>query len=148
MMRWALIAIFTTGILSAQDVELPAGKGREVLERMCTTCHGLEQVTQIRNPKEQWANLVDDMVSRGAQGSDDDIKTLVSYLSRNFGQAVDVNSATVKDLVAGLSFTKAEAEAVVQYRTDNGKFKAFEDLAKVPGIRADVLDEQKKNIRF
>ena len=147
-MRWALLAIFTTGILSAQETELPAGKGKGVLERMCTACHGLTQVTEIRNPKKLWANLVDEMVSRGAEGTDDEVNTLVSYLSRNFGQAVDVNAATAKDLANGLSFTTVEAEAIVKYRTDNGKFKTIEDLAKVPGIRPDVIDEQKKNIRF
>ncbi len=148
MMRWILLAIFTVSILSAQDDELPAGKGKEVLQRMCTVCHGLQQVTELRQAKKLWANLVDDMVSRGATGTDDEINILVSYLSSNFGQPIDVNSGTAKDLIDGLSFTAAEAAAVVKYRTDNGKFKSIEDLAKVPGIRPEVLDEQKKNIRF
>jgi competence ComEA-like helix-hairpin-helix protein len=152
MTRWIILSIFlsifTVSILSAQDDDLPAGKGKDVLQRMCTTCHGLTQVTEIRSTKKLWENVVEDMVSRGAEASDDEVKTVVSYLSRNFGQPIDVNSATAKDLQDGLSFNAAEAEAVVKYRTDNGKFKTFEDLAKVPGIRADVLEEQKKNIRF
>lgn len=148
MMRLVLLAAFAAGILCAQDDELPAGKGKEILQRMCSVCHGIQQVTDIRQPKKLWANLVDDMVSRGATGSDDEITAVVSYLSRNFGQPVDVNAGTNKDLIDGLSFTPAEAAAIVKYRTDNGKFKSVEDLAKVPGIRPEVLDEQKKNFRF
>jgi DNA uptake protein ComE-like DNA-binding protein len=37
---------------------------------------------------------------------------------------------------------------VVQYRTDKGAIKSFEELAKVPGLRAEVLAEQKKNIVY
>jgi competence ComEA-like helix-hairpin-helix protein len=152
MKRWVLLLIAAAGmspmVRSAQDDGLPAGKGKDVLQRMCTMCHGIDQVTSNRYPKKQWANLVDDMVSRGAQGSDADIETLVSYLSSNFGQKVEINAATAKDLEANLSFTAAEADAVVKYRTEKGKFQTFDDLAKVPGIRPAILDEQKKNIVF
>jgi competence ComEA-like helix-hairpin-helix protein len=149
MMRWVLLVIFTVSILiAAQDDGLPAGKGKDVLVRMCTTCHGVDQVTANRYSRKLWANVVDDMVSRGAEGSDQDIEAVVSYLSRNFGQKVEINAATAKELQTGLSLTAAEAEAVVKYRTDSGKFKTFEELSKVPGIRAAVLEEQQKNIVF
>ena len=54
---------------------LPDGPGRAVVERMCTTCHGLNVVTGQRMTKQHWADQVDDMVSRGAVGSDADIRT-------------------------------------------------------------------------
>ena len=34
----------------------------------------------------QWAGVVNDMVSRGAQGSQQDLDSVVSYLSTHFGQ--------------------------------------------------------------
>jgi competence ComEA-like helix-hairpin-helix protein len=152
MKRWVLFAISMAGLAAAltaaQDDGLPAGKGKDVLQRMCTTCHGLDQVVANRYSKKAWADLVDDMVSRGAEGSGQDIEAVVSYLSRNFGQKVEINAASAKDLQTGLSFTAAEAEAVVKYRNERGNFKMFDDLAKVPGIRADLLEEQKSNIVF
>jgi len=88
------------------------------------------------------------MVSRGAEGSDEDVNLAIAYLARNFGKPVNINTATAKEIETDLSFTAAEAQSVVQYRIDKGAIKSFEDLAKVPGLRAAVLDEQKKNIVY
>ena len=152
MMRWVLFAIsipaVATVALTAGQDNLPDGKGKEVLERMCTNCHGLDQVTANRYAKKFWGSVVDDMVSKGAEGSDDDVNLVISYLSRNFGKPVNINTATAKEIETGLSFTPAESELVVKYRTDKGMFKSFEELQKVSGLRADILDEQKKNIVF
>jgi competence ComEA-like helix-hairpin-helix protein len=153
MMRWVLLPI-TTVFLAAvilcasQGDDLPEGKGKDVLQHMCTNCHGLDQVTSTRYSKKFWGSVVDDMVSRGAEGSDEDINLVISYLSRNFGKPVNINSATAKEIEAGLSFSPAASEAVVKYRTDNGAFKSYEDLQKVPGLNAGLLEEQKKNIVF
>jgi alcohol dehydrogenase (cytochrome c) len=65
---------------------LPDGAGKAVVERMCTACHGLNVVTGQRMTRQGWADQVDDMVSRGAVGTDADIKQVVEYLSRNFGK--------------------------------------------------------------
>jgi competence protein ComEA len=88
------------------------------------------------------------MVSRGAEGSDEDVNLVINYLSRNFGKPVNINTATAKDIETGLSFTPAASEAVVKYRTDNGAFKTFDEVQKVPGLNAVLLEEQKKNIVF
>jgi len=91
---------------------------------------------------------VDDMVSRGAAGSDEDVNSVIGYLSRNFGKPLNINTSTAKEIEAGLSFTAAQSELLVQYRTDKGPFKTYEDLRKVPGLDAGLLEEQKKNILF
>jgi alcohol dehydrogenase (cytochrome c) len=65
---------------------LPEGPGKAVVERMCTSCHGLNVVTGQRMTKQGWADQVDDMVARGAVGSGSDIRQVVDYLSRNFGK--------------------------------------------------------------
>ena len=152
-MRWVPFAIslsFAAAVVltAAQGEDLPPGKGKEVLERMCTNCHGLDQVTANRYAKKFWGSVVDDMVSKGAEGSDEDINAVIGYLSRNFGKPVNINTSSAKDIETGLAFTPAESDLVVKYRTDKGAFKSFEELQKVPGLRADLLDEQKKNIVF
>jgi competence protein ComEA len=152
-MRCLAFAIFTVGfaaiILSAaQDDGLPAGKGKDAFLKMCSNCHGFEQVTSHKYPKKYWANVVDDMISRGADGSDAEQNAVISYLSRSFGKPIDINTSSAKEIVDGLSFSAAEAQLLVGYRTDKGAFKTFEDLLKVPGLNADLLEEQKKNILF
>ncbi len=152
-MRWMLLVISLLGLSSvilgaAQGDDLPDGKGKDVFQRMCSNCHGLDQVTSVKNTKKQWSNVVDDMVSRGAEGSDDDVNAVISYLSRNFGQPVNINTASAKEIQEGLSFTAAQSASIVQYRTDKGTFKTYDDLTKIPGLDAGLLEEQKKNIVF
>ena len=149
-MRWLLliisISIFGAVILSADDV--PEGKGKDTFLRMCSNCHEIERVTGTKNSKKQWTYVVDDMVSRGAEGSDEDVASVIGYLARNFGQPLNINSASAKQIEAGLSFTPAQAETIVKYRTEKGAFKTYEELLKVPGLDAALLEEQKKNIVF
>jgi competence protein ComEA len=151
--RWLLFVISTFSaaavILSAAiSDDLPEGKGKAVFVRMCSDCHGLDQVTASKYPKKQWTYVVDDMVSRGAAGSDEDVNSVIGYLSRNFGKPVNINTSTAKEIETGLSFTAAQSELLVKYRTDKGAIKTYEDLLKVPGLDANLVEEQKKNILF
>jgi competence protein ComEA len=151
--RWVLFVISTFGVAAvilnaANRDDLPEGKGKDIFVRMCSDCHGLDQVTSSKYPKKQWTYVVDDMVSRGAAGSDEDVNSVIGYLSRNFGKPLNINTSTAKEIEAGLSFTAAQSELLVQYRTDKGPFKTYEDLRKVPGLDAGLLEEQKKNILF
>jgi competence protein ComEA len=149
VMRWVPL-VFLTALLviAAQDDGLPEASGKDVVRRMCVNCHGPEQITTEKYTKKRWREVVDDMVSRGAEGSDEDVAAVVSYLSRNFGKPVNINTSTAKDIENGLSFSAAQSEALVRYRSANGPFKTYDDLLKVPGIDAKLLDEQRKNILF
>jgi competence ComEA-like helix-hairpin-helix protein len=153
-MRCGLFVIATFGlaalILSAAHPgdDLPEGKGKDVFVRMCSNCHGLEQVTSTRSSKKQWTYVVDDMVSRGAEGTDEEVNSVIGYLSRNFGKPLNINTATAKEIETVLSFPPEQSELLVRYRTEKGAFKTYEDLLKVPGLDAGLLDEQKKNILF
>jgi alcohol dehydrogenase (cytochrome c) len=82
----ASLAVCLSGVwITHAQTHLPQGPGRAVTERMCTSCHGVEQFTGMRMTKQRWAQTVDDMVARGAQGSDADINQVVQYLTDNFG---------------------------------------------------------------
>lgn len=153
MIRWVLIISSTlvcAAVLfsAAQDQGLPDGKGKETLLKMCVQCHGLEQVTDQKRSKRRWTDIVSDMVSRGAEGSDEDAAAVISYLTRNFGKPVNINTSSAEQIEAGLSFTATESETLVRYRADHGEFKTYDDLVKVPGLNAALLEEQKKNIQF
>lgn len=64
---------------------LPDGKGKAEFERICSNCHTTAMVARLKNTSDGWKSIVDDMVSRGAQGSQDDLDKVVLYLSTNFG---------------------------------------------------------------
>ncbi len=151
-MRWTLPVLsacaFAVLLAAPNQDALPDDKGQDVVLRMCANCHDVERVTEVRNTKRDWANVVDDMVSRGAEGSEADANTVIGYLTRNFGKPVNVNTATAKQIEDGLSFTAAQAEALVRYRTGNAPFKSYDDVLKVPGLDRATLEEEKKNIVF
>lgn len=144
----ALVLCLAPVALLADHEDLPDGEGKETFIKMCANCHALQRVTRTRFPKKFWQSTVDDMVSRGAEGTEEEAEVVISYLTRHFGKAVNINQATAKALQAGLSFIAADAESIVRYRTEKGPFQSFEDLLKVPGLSAKQLDEQKKNILF
>jgi competence protein ComEA len=47
---------------------------------------------------------------------------------------VNVNTATVDQLTTIKGLGPKKAQAIVDYRKDNGAFKSVDDLKKVPGI--------------
>ena len=90
-----LVLIFAAAVAFAQPpktepqksgLALPDGPGKELLEHVCTPCHGLENVVRARMTKERWGTVVDDMVSRGAAASDSEIDQIVNYLAANFSK--------------------------------------------------------------
>ena len=148
--------------VSTSPSALPPGEGKPIVERMCGSCHALKVVTSKRASPEQWAQLVDQMVSRGAEGTDEEIETVVEYLAKNFGldspppaasektspQPVHVNQATAAELSAALGLTADEAGAIVAYREQNGKFKEWRELTKVPGVDASKIEANKERLVF
>src|ERR1700733_4148125 len=79
----ALLSFFVPAIF-AQD--LPAGKGKDLVDQVCGACHGTDLIAAMRSTKEGWGYIVDDMVSRGATGSAEQIATIKEYLAKSFGQ--------------------------------------------------------------
>lgn len=71
-------------IAQGNDVKLPDGDGKAIVQKMCTGCHNLKTVTSKHATKEQWNTIVQQMVSRGADGTDEEIETVINYLAKNF----------------------------------------------------------------
>ena len=128
--------------------ELPQGKGKAQFIQICSQCHGLEMATNQKNTADGWSAVVDDMVSRGAQGTDDDFELVVAYLGAHFGPQVDINKADEKELSTKLGISSADAEAIVHYRGSSGDIKDWNDLEKVPRIDIKKLATEKNRIIF
>ncbi len=56
---------------------------------------------------------------------------------------VNINTANVDELASLSGIGKVKAEAIVAYRTANGKFKTAEDLTKVKGIGDKTVEKIK-----
>jgi competence protein ComEA len=146
-----LISLVVVSLTLAQAQDLPPGKGKDLVENTCGSCHGLDVVVSQHATKDGWASIVDYMVSRGASGTPAEIATIVDYLAKNFpavAAKTNVNKATSMDLQTQLELSAKDADAIVKYRTDHGDFKDWDGLVKVPGIDTAKLAAKKDSIAF
>jgi putative heme-binding domain-containing protein len=72
--------------LSVHAQTLPEGTGRAAFQRICSACHSVNVATSQRMTRAEWSGVVNDMVSRGAQGTSGELESVVNYLSTNFGK--------------------------------------------------------------
>jgi competence protein ComEA len=158
-----ILAIILYVAFAANAAVLPPGKGKAIVQRECSGCHALKVVTSKRANPEQWSTLVNQMVSRGADVADEDIETVVQYLAKNFDETrapaaaaephhrtlpVNVNNATAAQLTRSLGLSPKESAAIVSYRKENGNFKQWNDLTKIPGVEAKKIERLKGRLAF
>jgi competence protein ComEA len=177
-----LVAVFLAvglGSAAAQSsppaAAMPDGAGKPIVQRACSACHALTVVTSKHASQKEWDQVVNQMVSRGADLTDDEIDTVIEYLAKNYGPLdqgtapstdaatapsdtaappatdtapVNVNKASAQELESSLRLEKSEAEALVKYREQNGNFKTWHDVAAVPGISAAKIEGMQKRITF
>lgn len=74
-------------VLTAQD--LPAGKGRETFKTICTSCHDAETTTNLRNTRSGWVEVIANMKTNGADGTEAQFTEILDYLTVNFGKKDD-----------------------------------------------------------
>jgi putative heme-binding domain-containing protein len=74
------------GVLSGRAQTLPEGKGKAQFQRVCSGCHSVSIATGQRMDQAQWTGVVNDMVSRGAQGTQQDFDNIIAYLTANYGK--------------------------------------------------------------
>jgi alcohol dehydrogenase (cytochrome c) len=133
---WGTAVCLSAALAAHAQSALPEGSGKTVVERMCTTCHGVEQFTGLRMTKQHWSQTVEDMVARGAHGSDDDINQVVRYLTENFGTVGGAKAAVMSEPMKQEPASAAESSAY------NGN-KAIQNRRKLggqlPGVSFDRL---------
>ena len=115
--------------------------------RLCNDCHDTNQIVSRRRTRTEWEDIITKMVEQGLDGSAKDLETVFAYLNRNYGK-VFINRASADELVAVLTITQKDADAVVAYRKTAGPFADFEAIRKVPGIDIKKLEDKKDAIAY
>ena len=64
------------------------------------------------------------------------------------GTKINITKATVEELDRLTGIGPVKAKAIVDYRTQNGKFKSIEDIEKVKGIKAGEFSKIKDSIEL
>ena len=58
---------------------------KKILETACTACHDLDLVQDQHLSKDDWQQLVNSMVAKGASVGDKEVPMLVDYLAKTYG---------------------------------------------------------------
>jgi competence protein ComEA len=149
-----LILITAASLAVAADDEeakaLPDSPGKDVTVKACLSCHGTGNIRKKRLTKEGWAEQVADMVDRGAEATEAQQAVVVEYLTQNFGKGskIHINTAPFEELRSVLGLSVDETKAVLAYRNENGNFKSWQDLLKVPGVDAKKIESRKELIEL
>jgi competence ComEA-like helix-hairpin-helix protein len=149
MIRLIVLVLVAVGSAAAQEVILPEGKAKALVESSCGECHGLDQVVSNPMSADKWRATVTKMVKKGATLSPEQIDSVVEYLSVYFTpDKINVNTASSQDLQTGLQLSAANADAIVAYRKANGNFKDLSSLGKVTGVDSNKIEAKKDLIAF
>jgi competence protein ComEA len=77
------------------------------------------------------------------------VTSLLIIHSQVFAQAIDVNQATLEELVENLNGVGAhKAQAIIDYREQYGDFDSMEELLQVKGIGLSTLENNKDRLVF
>ena len=129
--------------------QLPEGKGRDTVVKVCGGCHDASQAAALRMNREGWQDLIANMKSLGAEATDAEFAEVLDYLSTNFPaaasdapQQLNINTATQVELESVAGLLRREATAVRQY-VEKTPCKALTDLKKVPGLDYKKIEDRK-----
>ena len=91
-----LVAVVSRAVLRADTApawtastyaqDLPDGPGKAELKKLCDGCHDLMFTVSTRETEEGWTRIVNDMRSKGADGSDEDFAKVIAYLTEHFAK--------------------------------------------------------------
>jgi competence ComEA-like helix-hairpin-helix protein len=149
-----LFVVFAFATGSAQEPQTPATKSaddvkaEEAFTRNCVKCHPVDRIVGSRRTRPQWEEVMTTMqTARGAVIADEEWEVILGYLVKQHGR-VNVNRATIDDLVEVLGITTESADAIVKYRREHGNFEDFDGFAKVPGLDPGKLEKKRDAISF
>jgi hypothetical protein len=97
------LAFQVAWLVSHAQEALPDGEGKNVVERVCTECHGTDEITSIKRTPDQWRRVVKDMLDRrDPKTSDEEAKQIIEYLIAHFSRPDGVQA---RDDLLGRLFT-------------------------------------------
>ena len=70
---------------TAAAMAFAPGDGQAQTVAACAACHPPAMVTGKRYSADKWAEVVDQMINKGAKVSDADYDVIVAYLTRSYG---------------------------------------------------------------
>ena len=85
----AMLVLGAVGPVLAQAPEdaLPAGPGKDVVVRVCTSCHDASQFSAARHTPDEWDEVVTKMQDAGADMTAEEQAAISAYLAKYLPKA-------------------------------------------------------------
>ena len=137
----ATVASPTTAIEARQAEARPAPPPE--FTKLCVRCHPSDKIVEGRRYRTQWDQVLEQMVARGATGTDQEFDVVFDYLVSEFGR-VEINKAPADEIAQVLHLEDSVADTIVKQRP----FADFDALAALPGMPAEELQKRRDAIVF
>ena len=136
--------------MPAAQTVLPEAPGRDLTVKLCGNCHAADTVASTRHTRDGWREVIDRMVAAGAKGTEQELTTVLEYLTTQFPaqeqKALNLNTATAIELESVAGLLRKEAAALIAHREKNGPCKQLEDLKKVAGLDYKKIEARKARL--
>jgi competence protein ComEA len=150
LVLWGALLLFASS--STVFAQLPDGPGKDTVIKVCGFCHDPATAAAVRLTRDGWQSTINDMISRGAKGTDEEFAQVLDYLATHFlgegDKPLNMNTATSVELESVLGLLRKEAAALIAFRDKNKGFKSIDDLKKIPGVPFKKIDDKKDRLVF
>ncbi len=119
----------------------------KAFEKVCHDCHEPDRIVETRRTRGGWEEIIEKMIEKGATGTDQDFDLVLEFLLRHYGM-VNINQSSPEEIAMVIGLSPKEADAIVTFRRENGNFKNFDALTKVPGLDVKKLEDHKADMLF
>jgi hypothetical protein len=137
----AVVASPTTALRAGQTEARPAAPPE--FTKLCVRCHPSDKIVEGRRYRTQWDQVLEQMVARGATGTDQEFDVVFDYLVSEFGR-VEINKAPADEIAQVLHLEESVAETIVKQRP----IADFDTLTALPGVPVEELTKRRDAIVF
>jgi len=134
---WLLSLCLGGGVAYGQ---LPDGPHKETALKLCGTCHSATIVLGRGMTRDQWGEVVSNMISKGAKGSNDEFNEVVDYLATALPMKSAAENATRRKPTGGLSSGPQDRHVVDEASANMGKALYFRECINCHGPKARGAD--------
>ena len=123
-------------------VEAAGGLREDAAEESVNQARQIEDGEMIRILTQEEAAQAGD--EEAGEGAENDVK---AETANDSDGRIDLNLATVAELMTLPGIGQAKADSIVRYREKNGAFSSIEEIKQVEGLKEGVYNRIKDNIK-
>jgi competence protein ComEA len=140
------VLLVATLFAAAAPPDSRLARESQSLKAVCAKCHNLQLVMDTPKSYGDWRDTVQQMVDRGASGTDEQFDDIMDYLHRTM-TTINVNTALADELEIVLNVQDTTAQAIIARRSTQ-KFTGLAELKSVTGVDASTVDAKARLIFF